>query len=327
MARKHIGLPTAEIVRFSKQKLLDQLLQVDSCEKAKERILNMETAFRKKIATHTTSLLLEDASFRKFNTSPFVLLIHASHRKYGSVEQIEGDILPAKQFSSMETSAGRMVEEVVLPAYKWECVLSEMHTNYSALDGRMKESSPFRVATLKSGPRCLNDEMSENFADAVLGNARVWAADAKVKTLDFTYGVLYGTPRQSNKKDWHILRNLAEKTPTVGSGKVLMSPDSRWNCKIQIDDVEVEASVRIGKDWWTYLGGENCLLEVMTALIRCCVLPMPTTNQEHEYIISDLGAIVSIDDVSADFNVSLLQRSQLPWLFLIASHFCDVMDA
>src|SRR5690606_25962070 len=101
----------------------------------------------------------------EFNTSPFVLLIHARQRQYSKVSELERDILPAKQFSSMETSAGRMVEEVVLPVYGWQCVLSQMHTSYSAIDGKCVTPTTLCAATLKSGPRCLNDEMSENLAD------------------------------------------------------------------------------------------------------------------------------------------------------------------
>ena len=51
--------------------------------------------------------------------------------------------------------------------------------------------------------------------------------------------------------------------------------------------------------------------------LRCCssFLSAP--------FIADLHEIVSTATVSRDYNVSLLQRSQLPWLFLIARHFCD----
>ncbi len=326
MARGHTGLPTAQAVTFSKHELLRQLQAVDSCNEAKARVLKLETAFRKKIESHTASFLLGDAPFRKFNTNPFVLLIHAAHRGYSLVEQIEADILPAKQFSSMETSAGKTVEEVALPIYGWECVLSEMQSPESALDGRLPGSTPLQVATLKSGPSCLNDPTSENFADAVINHAHVWAADASVKVIDFTYGVLYGTPCQSNKKDWHILRRLNEKISKLKGGKVIVSPEDRWDCSVQVRGVQVDASVRIGQDWWQHLGGETCLVEVMTALIRGCVTPAPLAKRNHQYVIGDLGGMVSIDEVPKDFNVGLLQRSQLPWFFLMASHFCDVIE-
>ena len=276
--------------------------------------------------THTESLIPAESDFRKFNTSPFVLLIHAFHKSYSHVHQIERDILPAKQFSSMETSAGRMVEEVALPIYGWECVPSEMHTPNSALDGWKPGSIPFAVATLKSGPRCLNDEMSENFADAVINHAAAWAKAGGAHELDFTYGVLYGTPRQSNKKDWHILRNLRDKVPKTTNGQVLLPPDDRWHCRCVIGGISVNAAVRIGLDWWTHLGGDTCLVEVLASLIRACVGPTMDAGDDENFVIGDLKYIVDMTSVPAAYNVSLLQRSQLPWLFLMACHFCDSLE-
>ena len=326
MARGKVGMPKAIPVTFLKADLLKQLTQVDSNKECKKRVLLLETAFRRKIETHTLSLPLEDAFLRKFNTSPFVLLIHAFNRKYSHIEQIERDILPAKQFSSMETSAGRMAEEVALPIYGWKCVASSMHSANSALDGRLEKSNPYKLATLKSGPRCLNDEMSENFADAVIANASQWAKEGGVSKIDFTYGVLYGTQKISNKKDWHILRNLQDKLPKLPKCSVVVSPNDRWDCQCVIAGVEVHASIRIGKDWWTHLGGSTCLMEIMVALIRACVVPAQLPTTPAKYTIQDLSEIVSLATVSSDFNVGLLQRSQLPWLFLIASHFCDILS-
>ena len=326
MARGAIGIPKAEVTLLKKSDLLALLLAVDKDSSARKRVLALENGFRRKIATHTGSLIPADSDFRKFNTSPFVLLIHAFHNGYSHVHQIERDILPAKQFSSMETSAGRMVEEVALPIYGWECVPSEMHTPYSALDGRRPGSRPFAIATLKSGPRCLNDEMSENFADAVISHASAWAKAAGVKELDFTYGVLYGTAKQSNKKDWHILRNLRDKVPKTAKGRVLLSPDDRWDCRCVIGGIQVNAAVRIGMDWWSHLGGETCLVEVLASLIRACVTPSTEARGHDPFVIRDLNQIVDMGEVPSAYNVSLLQRGQLPWLFLMACHFCDRLE-
>jgi hypothetical protein len=311
---------------MAKHGLLDTLLAIDRSGPTRQRVLALETAFRAKIATHTNALLPAGSDFRKFNTSPFVLLIHAFHKGYAHVHQIEHDILPAKQFSSMETSAGRMVEEVALPLYGWECVPSEMHTPNSALDGRRPGSSPFGLATLKSGPRCLNDEMSENFADAILLHAPAWAWEAGVREIDFTYGVLYGTTRQSNKKDWHILRHLRDKVPQQPRGRVLVSPDGKWGGRFAIGGIRVNATVRIGADWWAHLGGPTCLVEILTALIRSCVVPAADTPNHGNFGIRDLEQIVDTSLVPANYNVSLLQRGQLPWLFLMACHFCDRLE-
>ncbi len=319
MAKRHPDLPRATKTTISRHNLLNQLKLVDTDNETRARVLRLETAFRKKIDSHIMSLPETDSNFQKFNTSPYVLLIHAKQRNYTKISELEADILPAKQFSSMETSAGRMVEEVVLPEYGWQCVASEMHTANSALDGKFWDGTVLRLATLKSGPRCLNDEMSENFADAILSNYQEWVRDASVSDLDFTYGVLYGTPKQSNKKDWHILRNLKDKRPKA----ITIDPAQQWNCEFQENAITVKVAVRIGLDWWKYLGGELCFIEVFTALIRACIHIGISDSKSYPYTISDLDNIVDTSRVCENYNVSLLQRSQIPWLFLMARHFCD----
>ena len=320
MARGHPGIPRPASTVLRKSDLLSGLSSVDADAGATRRVLAMETMFRERVSYHVGSLPAEDAKFQKFNTSPFVLLIHAMQRGYTQINEIERDILPAKQFSSMETSAGRMVEDVSLPTYGWTNVASEMHTPNSALDGRKKERNVLKLATLKSGPRCLNDEMSENFADAVIAHSAAWASEAGVTQIDFTYGVLYGTKKQSNKKDWHILRNIEEKLP---NSAMQVRPAGRWDCSFIRNGVSVEVTVRIGKDWWDYLGGSTCFVELCAAMIRACVQPGECDPDDYEHMISDLGEIVSMSRVLRDYNVSILQRSQLQWLFFVARHFCD----
>lgn len=323
MARRHLGLPRPLPVTIRKVELLQQLQRIDTSQHSTARVLAMETAFRAKIRAHIASLPGSTDPFQEFSTNPFVLMIQCSQHRYERISQIEHDILPAKQFSSMETSAGRMVEEVVLPVYGWQAVPSAMHTANSALDGKRIEPGRLLLATLKSGPCCLNDEMAENFADAILANFRTWADTDARTVIDFTYGVLYGTPKQSNKKDWHILRNIAAKLPggCLGNG-----PQDRWSCDFLKDGVRVEASVRIGVDWWFHLGGPDCLCEVCIALVRACVQPGVPDPPIHVYTISDLGQIASTAIVPGGFNVSILQVSQLPWLFFLIRHFCDVLE-
>lgn len=320
MAKGKVGIPKPSRISLSKNKLLEYLRFVDSNENSKRRILQLENSFRERILTHVRSLPASDSNFQKFNTSPFVLMIHCLKKGYTDIKQIEADILPAKEFSSMETSAGRMIEEVTLPAYGWQVVPSGMHTKNSALDGKKIENSILKLATLKSGPRCLNDEMSENFADAIINNAVGWANEANVKKIDFTYGVLYGTPCLSNKKDWHILRNIKEK---VKKDEMITHPEDRWDCEFKKNDITITVSIRIGLSWWMHLGGGYCFIELALALIRACVAPSNNAQTEMNYTICDLEEIISTRDVPIDFNVSILQKSQLEWFFFFCRHFCD----
>lgn len=319
----HPGLPKPQAVRLSKENLLQSLMTIDQDQHATARVLTMETDFRQKIENHLQSLPTNQAKFAKFFTNPFVLMIHSFKKRYHFVSQIEDDILPAKVFSSMETSAGRMIEEVVLPIYNWCIVPSAMHSANSALDGKQLIGNTLRLATLKSGPRCLNDEMSENFADAIIANSTSWANEAEVSEIDFTYGVLYGTKKQSNKKDWHILRNLEEKQPEI----MIISPRNRWKCKFKLNEITVTVTVRIGMELWNWIAGhDTAFIEICTALIRACISPTDRQRNEPKYSIQDLDEIVSIEGLPSEFNVSILQRGQLEWLFFFARHFCDVIE-
>lgn len=320
----HPGMPRPAAASTTKTALLTALKSLDEDKGAVARVLAMETDFRKRIATHVEALPLEDAYFHKFHTNPFVLLFHTLHKKYNRVSQIEQDILPAKLFSSMETSAGRMVEQVVFPVYGWSYVPSEMSSSESVIDGKKREDKVFKLCSLKSGPRTLNDEMSENIADAILANAAKWAKTDKVSEIDFTYGVLYGTRKQSNKKDWHILRHLAKKVPRKD---MLVRPDDKWYCTFKKNGVTVKVTVRIGTEWWNYLGGSHqTFLEMTCAMIRACVTPSDTEPEDYKFTIRDLKEMISLDQIPDGYNVSVLQRSQWEWLFFFANHFYDEVE-
>lgn len=321
MASRNPNLPSRiQPTVFSKRQVLLDLHAVDADPLSRGRVLTLENGFRARIQSHIASLPTRDATLEYFRTSPFVLMIYAQSQNYTRLSQLEHDILPAKLFSSMETSAGRMVEDVTLPVYGWQGVPSGMHSANSALDGKRIELPILKAATLKSGPRCLNDEMSENFSDNVLGYGERWLAENGADQLDFTYGVLYGTKKQSNKKDWHILRNIAEKLPQAD---VISPPWQRWACEFALARHRATATVRVGKDWWDYLGGPLCLMEICAALIRACVSPGQADPSGTQYTIADLGSIVSWPSGQPQMNVSILQASQLPWLFFLMRHFCD----
>lgn len=320
----HADLPkTVPPLLLRKTDIFDSLRRIDSDAKARDRILKMESDFRAKIATHIQGLPAANSNFAKFYTSPFVLMFYSRQKSYSRVAQIEQDLVPAKVFSSMETSAGNMIEKVVLPVYGWEVVHSAMHSHESLLDGRKvdKNSSTFVGATLKSGPRTLNDDMAKSIGHELVVRAPSWAVSHGVKRIDFTYGVLYGTRKQSNKKDWHILRNVDETRP--GQSKLTASPKGAWSIAYTDGPLTVSATVRIGIEWWEYLGGKDTWIELCCALIRACILPVSASPPAAAYTISDLPDILDLSMLPAGYNVSILQNSQFEWLLFLARHFSD----
>ena len=306
-----------------KKDIFAGLARIDNDPKARARILAMESEFHSKIGSHIKGLPDASSQLSKFYTNPFVLMFYSKQKSYSHVEQIEKDLVPAKVFSSMETSAGNMVQNVVLPIYGWEVVHSSMHSLESLLDGRKMDqtSTKFVGATLKSGPRTLNDDMAKNIGNDLVEHASSWALSHHVTEVDFTYGVLYGTKKQSNKKDWHILRNIDEFRPP--QSKLSDSHKGSWSIGYSYGPLSVKASVRVGIEWWEYLGGTDTWIELCCALIRSCIVPDGAIRATPTYTISDLPAILEMTEIDPGYNVSILQKSQLEWLLFLARHFSD----
>ena len=320
MGRGHDGIPAASDRIIRKSDLLRRLSVVDGDGEKRNRVLDIESKLRTRIAAHLKNLPEKNAALARFNTNPFVLMMVCADRSMSKISELEGVLVPAKEFSSMETSAGRMIEEVVLPCYGWSVVKSGMHSSSSVLDVEKLDADALHVATVKSGPRCLNDEMSKDIADDIVANVNSWATAQSRKKVRFSYAVLYGTFRQSNKKDWHVLRNIEAR---LAAGELKVAPAKRLNCEFTKGGVDIDVSVRIGLDWWQEVGGDTALVEVLVALIRACVAPTGMDHAGHAYDISDLSSIVSMSAMPAGYNVGLLQLEQIPWLFLLSKHFCD----
>jgi len=308
---------------LSKKEIFTILKRIDGDSKARDRILAMEREFRSKIGTHIKGLPKASSKFAKFHTSPFVLMFYSKQKSYSYVSEIEQDIVPAKVFSSMETSAGNMIEKLVLPVYGWEYVESSMGTYKSLLDGKKVDPSSGRliVATLKSGPRTLNDGMVGNIAGEIIERARDWAIDYGVREIDFTYGSLYGTKKQSNKKDWHILRMIADRRPS-GATEII-SHKNNWSTAYSTARLNVTATVRNGIEWWEFLGGKDTWIELCCALIRACISPAALRPISPTFGISDLPDILDMSEIDSSYNVSILQQSQFEWLLFLARHFSD----
>jgi hypothetical protein len=320
--RNTYNIPKPSAVIIGKKEVLNTLSFIDGNRAATRRVLSLENELRLWIESHIASLPGNTSELRKFNTNPYVLMFYAKQRNYSTIAQLEKDILPAKLFSSMETSAGRMVQEKILPIWGWENVSSAMHSEGSVLDCKKRTSNILNVLTLKSGPRCLNDEMSKDIADDVVAHCEQWADAEGVDHVHFTYSVVYGTPKQSNKKDWHVLRNIVE---TVGTRYIIEEPDNKWNCSFRLRNKRVDVDVKIGASFWEYIGSSSTLVEVIIALIRACLGTerIDTRERQPSYSISDLEEIISTNCIPQEFNISILQRSQIEWVFFLLSHYCD----
>ena len=306
MARGHPDLPVSPTVRLSKAEIFAGLQRVDGDPVARARVLEMERRFRQRVDAY----VMAKARKGEPMTNPFVLMMHSRRMGYRHVAEVVRDIPAGAGFASMETEAGKMVERVTFEVFGWEIVESAMQSDNTVVDAWKVEGPTLKCATLKSGPRCLNDAMSKDIGSDVAKNVIGWASANNVEAVDFSYAVIYGTPSRSNKKDWHVLRNIAEALP-VGS-EISTSHRKAWAFGYSHGGVAITAAVRLGLDWWNYLGGSDTWIEVSTAFIRACIQPATDDPQR-------------TGPAPQDFNVAILQRSQLEWLMLAATHYCDTL--
>ena len=245
------GLPRSVALTLSKTSLLDGLAAIDRSVRAQSRVKKMEDDFRARIGTHLASLAKKSQKpFKDYKTNPFVLLMYSCQQRFSHINEIEAALIPAKVFSSMETSAGKMVEAVVLPHYKWKCVDSKMQSSESVLDGKKLDGQTLRIVTLKSGPDCINDSIYSNIAADIVKFAPTWAATHKVEKIEFTVGILYGTRKRSNKKDWHVLRTACEtvEKKKLKSAKVLQSHIDNWACQLKMNGIP-QPSIYASRIW------------------------------------------------------------------------------
>ncbi len=88
--------------------------------------------------------------------------------------------------------------------------------------------------------------------------------------------------------------------------------------------------MKLGLDYWNYLGEAlqaDAFTEFAAAFIRAAVrASTEAPSQSGVVLLPDLQEIASLDAVPANYNVALLQRSQLAWLFLVAAHYCDELQ-
>jgi hypothetical protein len=87
-------------------------------------------------------------------------------------------------------------------------------------------------------------------------------------------------------------------------------------------------TIRIGIDLWNHFADSGlAFLEMACAIIRACIIPSESQPEDYRFTIRDLRSIISLDVIPADYNLSVLQRSQWEWLFFFARHFCDSLES
>lgn len=286
------------------------------------RIAQLETALEQRMVQINARTPAIDGK----STNPFVLAAYAHLFDVQTLKQVDDIVAAAKVFSSIETAAGRVVEDVLPPFYGWEQIDTPGHSVRSEIDSARKAGGIAELVALKSGPMCINDSMVAQISNAVATHWEAWAEHWEVDHVRYIVGMNYSTAKNSNKKDWHIVRLAEEKVEAKGATidvSCTIPQDKRPLARSHFEANQNGKTLRVetlqGRALWSHIGGsDDAFLEICWAMARCMeTLEVPpgsnfTTGEMSEIV--EFAAAIDAPDVS---------EAEKQWLVLFARHFVD----
>lgn len=226
-----------------------------------------------------------------YRLNPYAITAIAGILDLDTAEEISEFIFGSKLYMSLETAFGKSVEDIVLPVYPiqsattgWEEhpeKVREMNSDSRTEDLVWQDVDKYCVigdtayiTTVKSGPRTLNEDITDSIKDDIANHSDTWLEGtqkhhSEVEGLNVTIGLTYGTDYSTNNKEMRILLKLVEEGFTeIDRDKkpgVIQHPEN--------DDITVES--RVGIDFWSYIGNpenpddaQHVFLEVLLGMIE-----------------------------------------------------------
>jgi hypothetical protein len=226
-----------------------------------------------------------------YRLNPYAITAIAGILDLDTAEEISEFIFGSKLYMSLETAFGKSVENIVLPIYPipsttagWEEhpekereMKSDSRTEdlvWQDVDKYCVIGDTAYITTVKSGPRTLNEDITDSIKDDIAYHSETWLEGTQkhhpeVEKLNVTIGLTYGTDHSTNNKEMRILLKLVEE------GFVEIDRDSKPGViqHPENDDISVES--RVGIDFWSYVGSpqnpddaEHVFLEVLLGMIE-----------------------------------------------------------
>lgn len=269
------------------------------------------------LATYITTNLPEAIDRRDgladYRTNPYVLLTSASVMNLDEPARFAAFLFNTKLYMGLETSFGKSIEAAFLAPYplhpdakhKW-IDAPEKIAEFAKLKGLAREEkaqvrsgSVWRevdkscvvgtrryMASIKSGPNCINDSQVQAMTSAIIQHHKQWMADTKktypeVTGLDIVVGLTYGTDRTTNNKENQILAKL------LAAGFEEEDRAKRPGVLIDTATRSIRVYRRVGKEFWAFIGNPVApsgtgfvFLEIMLALSKALSSGMEAADLE-----------------------------------------------
>jgi hypothetical protein len=266
----------------------------------RKRVKSVSDSVANYIRINVPLLLERKSKLADYRTNPYVLLATAQMRELTDAERFASFLFNNKLYMAMETSFGKSIESVLVGGYplpsrstKWVNP-PEKEAEFKTYAGLTNEEKAGRrtastwreidrsctvgnrrfLASIKSGPNCINDSQVDAMESAIKNNHARWLEQTRrtypgVECLDVVIGITYGTDRTTNNKENQILVKLGRH------GFIEEDRQNRPGVMIDKATGRVRVYRRIGRDFWSFIGNPGepdtakfVFLEILLALSR-----------------------------------------------------------
>ena len=280
---------------------------------SEDRVKTLADVLATYIVTNLPEAIDRRDGLGDYRTNPYVLLTSASVMKLDDPPRFAYFLFNTKLYMGLETSFGKSIEAAFVAPYplhpdakhKW-INPPEKIAESAALKGlareekaRVRTGSVWReidkscivgtrryMASIKSGPNCINDSQVQAMTSAIIQHHQAWMAETKktypdVTGLDLVIGLTYGTDRTTNNKENQILAKL------LAAGFVEEDRATRPGVLVDSATRTIRVYRRVGQDFWAFIGNPVSpasagfvFLEVMLALSKALSSGMEAADLE-----------------------------------------------
>lgn len=265
------------------EKLVEQINQ--------ERVNKISEEWAKYLKPNLEDTIEDKKDIDDYRLNPYAITAISGILDFESVDEISEFIFGAKLYMSLETAFGKSVENIVMPIYPIPDVetgwkehpekVREMKSDsrsedlvWQKIDKYCVVNNTAYLATVKSGPRTLNESTTDSMKSDIAAHSETWLEGTKkhhpeVDELEIIIGLTYGTDNSTNNKEMRVLLKLVEEEfkekDRQNHPGIIVHPDNQ----------NIIVHTKVGIDFWSFVANphdpqsaEFAFLEVMLGLIK-----------------------------------------------------------
>lgn len=308
-------------IKLSISKCIEDLTRIDKSPSLLKQLLNIENNLISRFDNANASPPVINGK----SLNPIVLGLFSRRNSFQSPFDLDPILKAGKEFSSFETAAGRIVEDVFPIPFGYSTVNTNAHDPFSEIDCAKSSKDITNLIALKSGPACINDTMSNKIGSAIGEHNQLWFERYKTKKIIFTIGMNYSTAKMSNKKDWHALRLAEEKLKKSGfniESSCLVGNTAIPFLNAKKNGLQLTVQTLQGKNLWDYITESRIGFTLLVMALTRASVVNPNSKKAESVFTKNLKETIAISK-SLNVKFSKLNPSHLEWFFLFARHFID----